>query len=67
VDIQKTRSFICKYNPLKLLLNSQKPLTRNRRQSKSASGNREALEEAENQYHFSMRDAVAAVAKPDGI
>ncbi len=37
-------------------------LTRNRRQSRSASGNREALEDAENQYHFNMRDAVAAVA-----
>jgi len=42
-------------------------LTRNRRQSRSASGNREALEEAENQYHFNMRHAVAAVAQPDGI
>jgi hypothetical protein len=42
-------------------------LTRNRRQSRSASGKREALEEAENQYHFNMRDVVAAVAEPDGI
>jgi hypothetical protein len=42
-------------------------LTRNWRQSRSDSGNREALEEAENQYHFNMRDAVAAVAEPDGI